>query len=291
MGIEKLGFTVLIVVALLLLLGAFLIIKRQQGLIRYLLAEQKKQKKEVVRWEEGDEEQLRIIRRRMEYTALQSQINPHFLYNTLESIRSRALQDDNTEIASMTEILAKFFRYCIGNGERLIKIREEVNHIDNYYYIQKYRFEERMKMEVIVEDDELYELYVPKMSLQPLVENAMIHGLESEIREGRIIIRISRTQKKVVISVEDNGSGMSVDQLRRLNDKLKSPYVNANVQKGNRNGIALVNVNARLRLSFGKEYGIHYHSIEGAGTQAIMTIPQIDEFARVKYKDILHFEG
>jgi len=169
-------------------------------------------------------------------------------------------------------------------------MREETNHIQNYYYIQKYRFEERINMEIRIESDELYELYIPKMSLQPIVENAMIHGLEKIASHGKIIIRINSTPKKVIIIVEDNGKGMTTEQLEKLNEKMQSAFVNANTQTTNRNGIALTNVNARIKISFGSGYGIHYRSMEERGTQAVLTIPRIDEFARVKYADLLHAE-
>jgi len=280
----------LLVIGLLLLAALFLLLNKQKQIMDFLVSEHKKEREQKVKWEQSDQDQLYMLRKRVEYTALQSQINPHFLYNTLESIRSRALLDDNTEIASMTEILSKFFRYCISNGERLIKIREEINHIRNYYYIQKYRFEERMNMDIEIESDELNDLYIPKMSLQPLVENAMIHGLEKIAGDGKIIMRVMNTKKKVLIMIEDNGAGMNPEQLERLNDRLQSQFVNASSQKGSHNGIALSNVNARIKLGFGPEYGIHYRSIEGRGTQAILTLPRIDEFARVKYSDILHIE-
>ena len=159
------------------------IIKLNQ-VMKCLIRENKQSKKRNISWEDGDTEKLKMLRRRVEVSALQSQINPHFLYNTLDSIRSKALLDKQTEIAAMTEILSKFFRYCISNDESLVKIKEEINHIRDYYYIQKYRFEDRIDIEIVIEDDEIYELYIPKMTLQPLIENAMIHGLERLAHQG-----------------------------------------------------------------------------------------------------------
>lgn len=221
-------------------------------------------------------------------SALQSQINPHFLYNTLDSIRSRALLDGQKEIASMTEILAKFFRYCINNHESLVTLREEINHINDYYYIQKYRFEEKLRMEIKAESEEVFDLYLPKMTLQPLVENAMIHGLEKLVRQGSVIIQIAQTKQKLVITIADNGAGMSMEQLEKLNHRMKSTYFDAGVRGKRNNGIALHNVNSRIRITFGEEYGIHYHSAEGLGTEAVVTLPRIDEFRRVKYNNITY---
>lgn len=267
-------------------------LKHQQDIQRFLLAKEKESSKNIrkIEWNEEENEKLKMIRRRIEYTALQSQIDPHFLYNTLESIRGRALLDGNGDIAAMTEILSKFFRYCISNGERLIKIREEISHIQDYYYIQKYRFEDKIDMEVRVEEEELLDGYIPKMTIQPLVENAMIHGLERVTGNGKITIILQRTGKKVVFYVEDNGAGMSVEQLNKLNDKMRQPLIDASRQKGNHSGIALTNVNARIRITCGEEYGIHYRSVEGRGTQATLTLPYIDEFERVKYRELFDVE-
>lgn len=281
---------VMLWIMIFLILILALEIKRQQNIQNYLLAKESRKNTRRIEWDEEESEKLKMIRRRVEYTTLQSQIDPHFLYNTLESIRSRALLDENEEIASMTEILSKFFRYCISNGEKLIKIREEINHIKDYYYIQKYRFEDKIDMEIKVEEEGLLDGYIPKMTLQPLVENAMIHGLEQITGNGKITMILQKMGKKIVIYVEDNGAGMSVEQLNKLNDKMRKPLIDANRQKGSHSGIALTNVNARIRIICGEEYGIHYRSAEGRGTQAALTIPYIDEFERVKYKEFFEVE-
>ena len=277
---------VMLCMMILLLLFLMLELKRQQDIQKFLLLKGDRKNTRKIEWDEEESEKLKMIRRRVEYTTLESQIDPHFLYNTLESIRSRALLDGNGEIASMTEILSKFFRYCISNGERLIKIREEVNHIQDYYYIQKYRFEDKIDMEIRVEEEELLDAYIPKMTLQPLVENAMVHGLEQITDNGKITMILQKMGKKIVIYVEDNGAGMTIEQLNKLNDKMRQSIMNASSQKGNHSGIALTNVNARIRIVCGEEYGIHYRSAEGRGTQATLVIPYIDEYERVKYKTL-----
>ncbi len=280
-------WTEALLLGLVILSLVFLVqLKRQQEIFDFLVEKERRNNTRKITWDDEEAEQLRILRKRVEYTALQSQIDPHFLYNTLDSIRSRALVDGNGEIASMTEILSKFFRYCISNGESFIKIREEVNHIRNYYYIQKYRFEDKISMEVRVPEEELLDGYIPKMTLQPLVENAMIHGLEQVTGKGKITVILEKTDKKVIIYIEDNGAGMSVEQLNRLNEKLRQPLIDANREGGRHAGIALANVNARIRLTCGEEYGIHYRSAFGKGAQAVLTLPYIDEFERVKYMEL-----
>ena len=284
------GVMVMFFIMILLLLLFALELKRQQGIQNFILSREREKNTRRIDWDEEENEKLKMIRRRVEYTTLQSQIDPHFLYNTLESIRSRALLDGNREIASMTEILSKFFRYCISNGEELIKIREEVAHIQDYYYIQKYRFEDKIDMEIKVKEEELLDGYIPKMTLQPLVENAMIHGLEQITDNGKITMILQKVGQKIVIYVEDNGAGMPVETLNKLNDKMRQPYIDASRQKGSHSGIALTNVSARIRITCGEEYGIHYRSAEGRGTQAALTLPYIDEFERVKYKELFEVE-
>ncbi len=285
-----LGIMIMLCIMILLILILAKELKRQQDIQNYLLAKQCGKNTRRIKWDAEENEKLKMIRKRMEYTTLQSQIDPHFLYNTLESIRSRALLDGNKEIASMTEILSKFFRYCISNGEKLIKIREEIDHIQDYYYIQKYRFEDKIDMEIKVEKEELLDGYIPKMTLQPLVENAMVHGLEQITGNGKITMILQQMGKKIVIYVEDNGAGMSVEQLNKLNDRMRQPLIDASLQKGGHSGIALTNVNARIRIVCGEEYGIHYRSAEGRGTQAVLMFPYVDEFERVKYKDFFEVE-
>lgn len=261
---------------------------REKRIMDFLAQERKKKKENsVVSWEEEEDKKLNLIKKRMEISYLQYQINPHFLYNTLDSIRSRALSDNQAEIAKMTEILSRFFRYCINSSDTLVTVQEELEHIRDYYFIQKYRFEEKLDMRIELEDEETGTLYLPKMTLQPVVENAMIHGLEKVDHKGEIRLRVYRTQRKLVIIVSDNGAGMDREELIRLNEKLDNIYYKAGSKKGNRNGIALNNINVRLKMIFGEESGIHYRSMPGEGTEAMITLPAVDVFARVKYEQHL----
>ena len=253
-------------------------------LLRFLAKEKKKDRRQVT-WTKEETQELELLRKRMELSVLQEQINPHFLYNTLDSIRSRALMDGQLEIAKMTEILSRFFRYCISNKDNLVKVREELSHIEDYYYIQKYRFEERIEMRVEIEEEELYDLYLPKMTLQPLVENAMIHGLEKRAENGKIDIHLFRTDSRLTIVISDNGIGMDRMQLEQLNARMQEQRFDAGRKRGDHNGIALNNVNARLKMTFGEDSGIHYRSMEGEGTDAIVTLPVVDVFSRAVYEE------
>ncbi len=276
----------ILLLALALLVPSLCFSVKQARVMNYLIAEGRKRKREkAVAWKDEDAQELSLIQKRIELSVLQNQINPHFLYNTLDSIRSRALMDGQEEIARMTEILSRFFRYCISNNDNLVKVREELSHIQDYYYIQKYRFEDRFEMEVEVEQEDIYELYLPKMTLQPLVENAMIHGLEKSEEKGKIQIRLMRTERQLIIIISDNGVGISREELIRLNERMEQYFLKTGNRKGSHNGIALSNVNMRLKITFGEENGIHYRSIEGEGTDAVITMPVVDVFSRVKYEN------
>jgi two-component system sensor histidine kinase YesM len=269
-----------------LLILAIVLSMKQSRMMTYLIEESKKQKKtKTVLWKEEDAQELQLVKKRVELSFLQQQINPHFLYNTLDSIRSRALTDGQEEIARMTEILSRFFRYCISNNDNLVRVREELGHIEDYYYIQKYRFEDRFEMKVNVEQDEIYDLYLPKMTLQPLVENAMVHGLEQVEHKGLIELHLFRTDRNLMIVISDNGIGMSREQLNQLNAKMQQEYMSGASKRDRHNGIAAHNVNTRLKITFGEESGIRYRSLEGAGTDAVITLPAVDVFTRVKYEN------
>ena len=170
------------------------------------------------------ENSAQIFNKQTELTALQSQINPHFLYNTLECIRGQALMDDNLEIARMVEALGAFFRYSISRKGNLVTLKDELDNIDNYMLIQRYRFGNRFSMEVIIdeEDEEAYNCLIPRLIIQPIVENAIFHGLEERLEGGRVTIEVIVTEKTLIITVSDNGKGISREQLNKLNAKIRS---------------------------------------------------------------------
>lgn len=212
----------------------------------------------------------------IEYKLLQSQINPHFLYNTLDSIRSEALKHNENEIASMIEKLSRFFRYSISSTGNFVKISEELSHINDYYYIQKFRFEERLNMVIKIDSEELKECYIPKMTLQPLIENAITHGLEKKLSPGLIMIHIFGTKQKVYIQIEDNGVGIESELLKKINEKLISSDIKFDRISKN-SGIALLNVNARLKMFFGKTYGIKVRSLVNVGTTMEIIVPRVSD--------------
>lgn len=220
----------------------------------------------------------KVFDKHMELTALQSQINPHFLYNTLESIRGQALIDDNFEIAKMVEALASFFRYSISKKRNLVTLREELSNIQNYMLIQRYRFNNRFSLEVLIdEEDEIaYDYLIPKLIIQPVVENAVFHGLE-EIKEGgKVDIEIIVTEKNMILTVSDNGKGMEKETLRKINDKVHFSDFRLEedeLSKQVNTGIGLSNIHKRIQLLFGEMYGIQIYSTKGQGTDVEITLP------------------
>ena len=220
-----------------------------------------------------------LNKRQAQYLALQNQINPHFLYNTLESIRGEALIAGLSGVADMTESLAKFFRYTITKVENLVSVEEELDNCETYFGIQKYRFGERLQLHVEYDPDEWEEIMncrIPKLTLQPILENSIIHGTELKIGEGNLWIRFRRTENRLIITISDDGVGMDEETLERLNAKLNHG-VDAITQQPEekQGGIALANVNNRIHLIFGDEYGMHVYSMADSGTDVEISIPVV----------------
>lgn len=221
-----------------------------------------------------------MLQTQAQLASLQSQINPHFLYNTLESIRSKALIHDENEIADMVEALAHLFRYNIGKGDISATLTQELNNIQNYLTIQNYRFRNKFRLEVdLGEIDALADQYrIPVLTLQPIVENAIHYGLEKRIGEGHIFLRAYQTQRNLIIEIRDDGIGMSSGELEVIRSKINDPsaLVRTNGQKqvSHGSGIALPNVNRRLKLFFGDDSGLEIISAEGVGTQVSIIMPK-----------------
>lgn len=220
----------------------------------------------------------KMFDKQAELTALQSQINPHFLCNTLESIRGQAMMDDNVEIARMVEALASFFRYSISQKGNLVTLRDELANIRNYMIIQSYRFNNRFSLEIEIddEDEKAYDYLIPKLILQPVVENAIYHGLEDCMEGGKVVINVTTTENIMIITISDNGKGMDSKTLYELNRKIRSTDWDGG-DNGKLKGIALPNINKRIQLLFGKEYGVNIYSTLSQGTDVEITIPAISE--------------
>lgn len=229
-------------------------------------------------------EMISASKRQAQYLALQNQINPHFLYNTLEGIRGETLSAGLDNVANMTESLATFFRYTISQGDHLVTLADELSNIENYYVIQRYRFGERLNLAVdfnAAEEMELMKYHLPKLTLQPIVENAICHGIEKKIEKGTVRIKIETTPKRLIIIVSDDGVGIEGDRLEELSRKLNHTAINyVKPDSEEKGGIAIVNVNSRIKLLFGEEYGICIYSTPNVGTDVVITLPLITDAKR-----------
>ncbi|HRX58288.1 MAG TPA: sensor histidine kinase [Eubacteriales bacterium] len=218
----------------------------------------------------------RILKTQAEIHALQSQINPHFLYNTLETIRSEALTQNCGEIAEMTEALATLFRYSISRPGDMATLEQELENVENYLLIQQYRFPQKFEVVKHIEDESVLHCRLPVLTIQPLVENAIHHGLETMIGAGKITIRAFRTQQHMVVSVADNGCGMPPGRLAQVREAMESDEDDATLSSRDsrkKAGIALINVSRRIRFYYGPEYGLQIYSTEGVGTTVELTLP------------------
>jgi len=222
---------------------------------------------------------INATKKQAQYLALQNQINPHFLYNTLEGIRGVTLNAGLENVANMTEALATFFRYTISNVENLVTLEDELTNVNNYYIIQRYRFGERLNLSVEYDTENEMDIMfnkLPKLTLQPIVENSIYHGIERKIGNGNVRIKIETTSTRLIITISDNGIGMTEERLREINDKLSSTtleYIKPDSEA--HGGIAVVNVNNRIKLLFGEEYGICMYSTLQVGTDVEITLPLI----------------
>lgn len=226
---------------------------------------------------------LNISKKQAQYLALQNQINPHFLYNTLESIRSEALCSGMDGVASMTEALATFFRYTISNVDKLVTLEDELTNIENYYIIQQYRFGDKLSFSIEYDDEEddlsALNLFLPKLVLQPIVENSIYHGIEPKVGKGNLKIRIDRTYDRLIIRISDDGMGIPEELLEELNNKLLTNSMEDVMEpkREKKGGIAIINVNNRIKLLFGEEYGVYIYSTKDVGTDVEITLPVITE--------------
>jgi Predicted signal transduction protein with a C-terminal ATPase domain len=206
-------------------------------------------------------------KRKAEIYALQSQISPHFLYNTLDTITSMATLAHNGEIRQMTVSLAKLLRLSLNNVE-YVKIRDEVQHVKSYINIQSIRFKNKFDVQYEL-DDEALDFYVIKLILQPLVENSIYHGLEIKEDKGHITIRAVREGELVRLTVLDDGIGMDEATLEAVRKRLEKS--NQFMEQKN---IGIINVNERIRQYYGDEYGLKILSKPNEGTRIDILLPQ-----------------
>ncbi len=206
-------------------------------------------------------------KRKSEFDTLQSQINPHFLYNTLDIIVWMIENENSDKAVSIVTALAKFFRISLSKGKNIITVKDEVEHVRNYLMIQNMRFKNRFEYSIDV-DEEVLSYSSLKLMLQPLVENAIYHGMEFMDGDGEIDVKVFKEDDSLYFTITDNGLGMSEDMVEAL---LSKDFVPS--KKGS--GIGVKNVNERIKLYFGNEYGLKVESEPDEGTKITIHLPAV----------------
>jgi two-component system sensor histidine kinase YesM len=209
-------------------------------------------------------------KREAELRALHEQIKPHFLYNTLDTIQWMAQEHGAGDIVRVVGALTSLFRIGISRGREMISVREELEHVRSYMIIQKARYEDKFDFSLGVQE-KLLPLMVVKLTLQPLVENAIYHGIKERRGPGAIRIDGLERDGMLVFRVSDNGVGMSAEKLADVRSQLITPLGESS-QKG---GYGVSNVNERIQLSFGTRYGLRFESAPGQGTTVEMLHPLV----------------
>lgn len=212
------------------------------------------------------QEQLNL--RDTELKLLQAQINPHFLYNTLDTIIWLAEDNKKEEVVSMVSSLSDFFRTTLSEGRAQITLEEEELQVRSYLQIQQFRYRDIMEYTIDI-PKELYQYSIIKLTLQPLVENALYHGIKNKRGLGKIQVTGKLMGDIIVLAVEDNGIGMEQEALQALAKKVKQRRIGENIE----GSFGLCNVDERLRLNYGPEYGLTFHSKHGEWTKVEVTIP------------------
>lgn len=215
-------------------------------------------------------EELKRKQKEMQFEMLSSQINPHFLYNTLETIRMKAYCNGETELAGVVKKLSKLLRRNLEVSDRSVSLASELEMIEAYLTIQKFRFGERISYHIENEiESEKY--YLLPLLLQPIVENAFIHGLEAKQGSGKIVCSIKEQNHCLKIAISDNGLGISKERLQQIQRSLHGEQIEE------RNRVGLKNINERIKLYYGDMYGITIESIEGQGTTVTIVLPKMQE--------------
>lgn len=216
----------------------------------------------------SQEYETKLLLNRAEYKALQAQINPHFLYNTLDTMSSIAQIQNCPEVSGLSQSLSNIFRYSLDMKNPFSTVAKEIVHLKNYIYVMNVRMRDNVKYSFDIDETVLQDT-VPRISIQPLVENALNHGLRNTREEKAVIVCAQVREGNLWISVQDNGVGMDA---AKVNEILEKNDINL-VEKGS--SIGLNNINARMKMLYGKEYGIHVESEVGKGTRIYLKIPRV----------------
>lgn len=214
--------------------------------------------------EELVEERTRFHKQQVD--TLMVQINPHFLYNTLEVVNWMARANQVPEIAEIIKAISGMMRYSLKQDTGYVSLKDELTYIQEYLYIQKVRFEDKFEVKTIV-DEECLEIQIPKLILQPLIENSILHGFKGIKHKGLICLKVQKEAGSLRLVIEDNGRGMKIDPVSGL------PMSRTADSNQDHHGMGLNNINQRIRLIYGKNYGMTINSSEGQGSQICLLLP------------------
>lgn len=223
---------------------------------------------EQVVQEQVQKERLHTRQKEVEFKMLADQINPHFIYNTLETIRMKAKMNREPEIEELVKMLAKIMRRNIQVGAQMVTLKSELELTENYLVIQKYRFGDRIRSHVTVEENVNLDAMVIPLIMQPFVENAFVHGLESVDGDGVLRINVTSEEGEICIIIEDNGAGIRAEQLEEIRSSLRAGTVSGSSHVG------INNVNQRIRILYGEKYGVTVDSRSGGGTRVTLVFPE-----------------
>jgi two-component system, sensor histidine kinase YesM len=210
-----------------------------------------------------------LLKRKAELKALQSQINPHFLYNTLDSINWMANDIGAAQISNITTSLSNLFRTALSKGHEIVTIKDEISNITSYLTIQKIRYAKKLDFNIEI-NKEILNLYTTKLILQPLIENAIYHGIKDKDGSGFIAVNGQLKENSVEFTVIDDGLGINAMKLKLINKRLKDRFL------GDTESYGIYNVNERIKLNFGDEYGLYFDSEYENGTKVVVRIPKIE---------------
>lgn len=214
-------------------------------------------------------------KRKAEIKILQAQIKPHFLYNTLDTIGWMAEEYGAKDIVEIVYALTKVFRIGLNKGREVINVSEEIEHINSYMIIQKVRYEDKLDYDINY-DENLKYVPMLKLTTQPIVENAIYHGIKQKRGKGNISINFTEVDNNLVIKISDNGAGIDEDKLNEINAMLESDNISS-ITSENGSGYGIYNVNSRIKLTYGNQYGLKYFSEINKGTMVEIIIPILNE--------------
>lgn len=226
-----------------------------------------------------------VKQKEIELLALQSQINPHFLYNTLESVQMKAIMKDQRDIAEMIGNIGAFFKMSVVKGKDVVTLKEELKYIELYIKIQKMRYDDKVSYHNMIENQHL-NLYTIKFILQPIIENSIIHGLERKSNKVDIFIESKIEEDNLIIIVRDTGKGMGEETLMKIKNALNSDIYNSHMDS-----IGLKNVNDRLKLNFGQDYGLNITSRLNQGTIVYVKLPVIVFPNEIRFNEIMNTDS